>query len=94
MLLLHTTNIFELPIKEPVLIFTILVLSFFVVPLLFKRIKLPDIIGLILAVLPANGFNILERGEAINLFGTVGIIYILFMAGLEIDLKDFKRKPS
>lgn len=93
MLLLHTTNIFELPIKEPVLIFTILVLSFFVVPLLFKRIKLPDIIGLILAgvMLGPNGFNILERGEAINLFGTVGIIYILFMAGLEIDLKDFKR---
>ena len=85
MLLLHTTNIFELPIKEPVLFFTILVLSFFVVPLLFKRIKLPDIIGLILAgvMLGPNGFYILGRGEAINLFGTVGIIDILFTAGLE-----------
>ena len=93
MLLLHTANIFELPIKEPVLVFSLLVLVFLLVPLLFKRLKIPDIIGLILAgaVIGPNGFNLLERGEAISLFGTVGVIYIMFLAGLEIDLKEFKR---
>ncbi|QQS29738.1 MAG: cation:proton antiporter [Sphingobacteriales bacterium] len=93
MTIIHTANVYELPLKEPVLIFAVLVFSFLLVPLLFKRFKIPDIIGLILAgvILGPNGFNLLERSEAIRLFGTVGVIYILFMAGLEIDLKDFKR---
>ncbi|HRI26980.1 MAG TPA: cation:proton antiporter [Chitinophagales bacterium] len=93
MIFIHTTFTFELPFKEPVLVFTTLLLFFLLVPMLFNRLKIPDIIGLILAgaALGPNGFNILERGEAIKLLGTVGVIYIMFLAGLEIDLKEFKR---
>jgi Kef-type K+ transport system membrane component KefB len=83
----------SLPLTEPVLIFTLVLLIIFFVPLVLKRYNIPGIIGLILAgaIVGPNGFNILLRDSAIILFGTVGLLYIMFLAGLEIDLNDFKK---
>ena len=82
-----------LPFEEPVLIFTLVLLIILVVPIFLKRFNIPGIVGLIVAgvILGPNGFHILERDASIVLFGTVGLLYIMFQAGLEIDMIDFKK---
>jgi len=83
----------SVPYKDPVIIFTIVLLVIFFAPLLLKKINVPGIIGLILAgaILGPKGFYILENDSSIKLFGKVGLLYIMFLAGLEIDLKEFKK---
>ncbi|RDV14389.1 cation:proton antiporter [Pontibacter diazotrophicus] len=82
-----------LPFKDPVLIFTLVLLIILVAPIILNRIKVPGIVGMILAgvIVGPNGLNILQRDASIVLFGTVGILYIMFLAGLEIDMIDFKK---
>jgi Kef-type K+ transport system membrane component KefB len=84
------------PIKDPVLIFSLVLFIILLAPVILNRIKIPSIIGLILAgvAVGPNGFNILLRDEGIVLFGTVGLLYIMFLAGLEIDLNDFKKNRN
>jgi Kef-type K+ transport system membrane component KefB len=81
------------PITDPVIVFAIVMFVIFLAPQLLQRIKVPGIIGMILAgaALGPNGFYVLERSAAIELFGTVGLLYIMFQAGLEIDLNEFKK---
>lgn len=87
---------FSLPFHEPVLIFSLVLFIILFAHLVLKRIKVPSIIGIILAgvVVGPNGFNLLARDASIVLFGTVGILYIMFLAGLEIDLKDFRKNRN
>lgn len=82
----------ELPITNPVPIFTIVILIILFVPYIFNKLKMPSIIGLILAgvIIGPNGFNLLLRDSSIILFGTVGLLYIMFLAGLEIEIQEFK----
>jgi Kef-type K+ transport system membrane component KefB len=84
------------PITDPVLIFSLVLFIIFLAPVVLERLKIPSIIGLILAgvVVGPNGFNILLRDQSIVLFGTVGLLYIMFLAGLEIDMNDFKKNKS
>ncbi len=84
---------FSLPFKNPVIIFSLVLFIILFAPLLFNKIKVPHIIGLILAgvVIGPYGFNLLLRDSSIVLFGTVGLLYIMFTAGLEIDLEEFRR---
>jgi Kef-type K+ transport system membrane component KefB len=84
---------FSIPFKDPVLVFSLVLLIILFAPLIFKRLRLPGIIGLILAgvAVGPNGFGLLLRDGSIQLFGTVGLLYIMFMAGLEIDLNEFKK---
>jgi Kef-type K+ transport system membrane component KefB/mannitol/fructose-specific phosphotransferase system IIA component (Ntr-type)/nucleotide-binding universal stress UspA family protein len=74
-----------------VLVFTILILVILVAPLLAARLRMPDLVLLLAAgtVMGPNGLHVLERDTAITLFGSVGLIYIMFLAGLEIDLHRF-----
>lgn len=80
-----------LPITDPVLVFAIILFVILLAPLVLNKFRIPGIVGLILAgvVLGPHGLHILERDTAIILFGTVGVLYIMFLAGLEIDLYDF-----
>ena len=84
---------FELPIKEPVLIFGIAMIIFFIFPYLMKLLRIPGLIGPILAgvIIGPNGLGILERTQTIELLGTVGLLFIIFIAGLEMDLDGFKK---
>jgi len=84
---------FSLPLKNPVIIFSLVLFIILFVPILLKKIKVPHIIGLILAgvIIGPYAVNLLRRDSSIVLFGTVGLLYIMFMAGLEIDLKEFKK---
>lgn len=79
------------PLTDEVLVFTILILVILVAPLLAARLRMPDLVLLLAAgtVMGPNGLHILERSTAITLFGSVGLIYIMFLAGLEIDLHRF-----
>jgi Kef-type K+ transport system membrane component KefB/nucleotide-binding universal stress UspA family protein len=81
------------PIKDPVLIFAIVAGLILLSPILLGRWRLPGMIGLLLAgaILGPNALGILARDQSFVLFGTVGLLYIMFMAALEIDLAVFKR---
>ncbi|WP_306061051.1 cation:proton antiporter [Natronococcus wangiae] len=80
-----------MPVEDPVTIFALAMVIFLVAPLLLERHRLPGIIGIILvgAAIGPNAAGIIERGEAIVLLGEVGLIYLMFLAGVEIDLNRF-----
>lgn len=79
------------PISEPVIIFALAMIIFLVSPLLMKKIHLPGIVGPILAgvLIGPNGLNLLARDATIELLGTVGLLFIIFIAGLELDIEGF-----
>ena len=85
--------IFSLPVTDPTWIFLIVLVIILFAPILFGKLKIPHIIGMILAgmLIGEYGFNILERDSSFELFGRVGLFYIMFLAGLEMDLEDFKK---
>lgn len=82
-----------LPVTDYTLFFTIVILVILVAPLLAAKTKVPDLVLILLAgaALGPTGFGVLERNMAIRLFGEVGLIYIMFLAGLEIDLYQFSK---
>ena len=92
-MLLLSDLTFELPLKNPVIVFSLVLFLILFAPILFNKIKVPHIIGLILAgvIVGPYGANLLQRDASIVLFGTVGLLYIMFLAGLEIDLSEFKK---
>ncbi len=95
MILLADLN-FSLPWSNPVLIFSSILFIILFAPILLHKIRIPQIIGLIIAgaLIGPNGFNFLQRDSSVILFGTVGLLYIMFLAGLEIDLADFKKNSK
>lgn len=84
---------FSLPLTNPVIIFALVLFIILFAPIIFSKIKVPHIIGLIIAgvLVGPHGLNLLKRDTSIVLFGTVGLLYIMFLAGLEIDLAEFKK---
>lgn len=84
---------FSLPLKNPVIIFSLVLFIILFAPLLLNRLRIPHIIGLIVAgiIIGPYGLNLLLRDSSIVLFGTVGLIYIMFTAGLEIDMEEFRK---
>ena len=76
------------PLQQPVAIFLLVLLIILLGPLLFRRLKIPQIVGLIIAGIAVGpyGFNLLERDASFRIFGEVGILYIMFQAAVEIDM--------
>ncbi|HEY4650687.1 MAG TPA: cation:proton antiporter, partial [Pontibacter sp.] len=85
-----------LPFEDPVMIFMMVLLIILVAPMILNRLRIPGIVGLIIAgvLVGPNGLNLLMRDASIILFGTVGILYIMFLAGLEVDMIDFKKNKN
>ena len=83
----------KLPITDPTWIFLLVLLIILFAPILLNRLRIPHIIGMILAglVIGEHGFNILARDSSFELFGKVGLYYIMFLAGLEMNMSDFKQ---
>mgnify|MGYP002776989274 CR=1 FL=1 len=83
-------------IRDPVAVFLIIVAVMLIMPLLFERFRLPGIIGLILAgvAIGPHGFGLLERDRTMELLGTVGVIFLMFLGGLETSLDDLKRNAD
>ena len=80
------------PITDPTWIFLLVLLIILFAPILLNKLRIPHIIGMILAGLAIgeHGFNILARDSSFQLFGKVGLYYIMFLAGLEMNMGDFK----
>ena len=80
------------PITDPTWIFFLVLVIILFAPIIFERLHIPHIIGMILAgaVVGEHGFHILERDSSFELFGQVGLYYIMFLAGLEMNMEDFK----
>lgn len=90
-ILSNIKNFFHLPFEDPIMVFLLVLLIILFSPLLFRKIKLHYIIGLILAgvLVGPYGLNLLAYDRSFELLGEVGVLYIMFLAGLELDIKEF-----
>lgn len=82
-----------LPFEHPVLIVAVAMGIFLVAPAIAERFRAPGIIGIIIAgaIVGPNGLNLLARDQTIVLLGSVGLLYLIFVAGISIDLHRFQR---
>ncbi|MBF6628914.1 MAG: cation:proton antiporter [Proteiniphilum sp.] len=88
---------FTLPFTNPVLIFSILLLIVLLAPILLKRFNVPSIIGLIVAgvIVGPYGLNFIDHTQGgVEIFSTIGLLYIMFIVGLELDLGEFKQNRN
>lgn len=83
----------SLPVTEPVTFFALALAIILGVPALFERFRLPGLVGLILAgvAFGPHGLGLFERNHSVVLLATVGLLWVMFLAGLEIDLREFRR---
>ncbi len=91
--MLNTLNIGSPLVTDPTWIFFLVLMVILCAPLLLRRLRIPHVIGLILAgvILGQYGLNILERDNSFELFGKVGIYFIMFLAALELDMGSVMR---
>lgn len=88
---------FELPFENPILTFSILLFIILLSPILLRRIKIPSLIGLIISgvIIGPNGLQLISEANMktgfVNMFSKIGLLYIMFMAGLELDMQEFRR---
>lgn len=84
------------PLQQPVEIFLLVLLIILLGPLLFRRLKIPNIVGMIIAgmVVGPYGLNLLERDDSFRIFGEVGILYIMFLAAVEIDMYHLRKQSK
>ena len=81
------------PITDPTAIFFVVLCIILFAPIIMGKLRIPHIVGMVLAgvVIGQYGLNILQRDDSFELFGQVGIYYIMFLAGLEMDLENLKK---
>ena len=85
-----------LPVKNPVLILALTLLIILFAPLVLKRFRIPGIIGLIIAgvIIGPHTLHIIETSTSFDLFSKTGLLYIMFLAGLEIDMQEYKQNRT
>lgn len=85
-----------LPVKNPVLILALTLLIILFAPLVLKRFRIPGIIGLIIAgvMMGPHTLHIIETSTSFDLFSKTGLLYIMFLAGLEIDMQEYQQNRS
>jgi Kef-type K+ transport system membrane component KefB/mannitol/fructose-specific phosphotransferase system IIA component (Ntr-type) len=96
MAMLPLGDLFHPPFTDPVLIFALATVIFIVAPRIADRFRIPGIIGIIVSgiIVGPHGLRLLDRGPVIVLLGTVGLMYLMFLAGAEMDLHGFRRTRS
>ena len=84
------------PVTDPTWVFLGVLCIVLFAPLLFNKLRMPHIIGMILAglLIGPNGLNILERDSSFELFGKVGLYYIMFLASLEVNMQEMKQSRN
>ena len=92
MLLFAHINL-TLPLEDPILKFMLILVIILAAPLLLNKLKIPYLLGLIIAgaVIGPHGLNLVLRDSSIILSGTAGLLYIMFLSGLDMDMADFRR---
>ncbi|WP_214073210.1 cation:proton antiporter [Mucilaginibacter sp. dw_454] len=90
----HISQQFHIPFTNPVLIFTLILFIILLSPILMAKIRVPGIVGFIVAgiIIGPYGTNLLTKNAAVELFSTIGLLYIMFIAGVELDMAGFKAK--
>lgn len=85
-----------LPVRNPVLILALTLLIILSAPLILKRFRIPGIIGLIIAgvLIGPHTLHIIETSTSFDLFSKTGLLYIMFLAGLEIDMQEYRRNQA
>ncbi len=87
----------NLPLDNPLIDLILLIVVSLVIPPIFERLRLPGLVGLLIAgvILGDSGLKLLSpESETISLFSDVGKIYLMFVAGLEIDLAEFRKTKN
>ena len=81
------------PITDPTFVFFVVLMIILFAPIVMSKLRIPHIIGMVLAgiIIGQYGFHILERDNSFELFGRVGLYYIMFLAGLEMDMEGVKK---
>lgn len=84
------------PITNPSLIFLLVLVIILLAPIIMGKLRIPHIIGMVLAgvAIGQYGFNILVRDDSFELFGRVGLYYIMFLAALEMDVEGVKKNKG
>ena len=82
-----------LPLTDPVYVFCILLLMIGLAPLIAAKLRLPPLVVLILlgTVLGTNVLGILARDQQLQLLEKIGLLYIMLLAGMQMDLSNLKR---
>lgn len=82
----------QLPLQDPIITFALVLFVILLAPLVMGKLRIPGIIGLILAgvALGQHGLNVIESAS-IDLFAKAGLLYIMFLAGLELDMNEFRK---
>jgi len=89
-------NLPSLPFNEPVIVFTIIIFIILIAPIVFKKFRIPGIVGLIISgmVIGSHGMNLVASDESIKLLSTAGLLYLMFLAGLELNSRDLVRNRN
>ena len=84
------------PITDPTLIFLVVLVIILLAPIIMGKLRIPHIIGMVLAGVAVGkyGFNILVRDTSFELFGKVGLYYIMFLAALEMDIEGVRKNKA
>lgn len=84
---------FQTPFSNSVLIFSLILFIILLAPIVLNRFKIPGIIGLILSgmIIGPYGLFLIQKNSAVDLFSTIGLLYIMFIAGLELDMNEFNK---
>jgi Kef-type K+ transport system membrane component KefB/nucleotide-binding universal stress UspA family protein len=90
---LNIADHIELPVNDPVLVFAIILFIILISPVILKKFRVPGILGLIVSgiIIGPNGLNIISDNQSIDLFATIGILFLMFIAGLDLDQQQFSR---
>lgn len=81
----------HIPFEEPIVIITLVIFIILIGPVFFERVRIPSIVGLLIsgAIIGPNGVNLISPDLEFSLLGEMGLLYLMFLAGLEIDIIDF-----
>ena len=93
---LSTSINLTLPIEDPILKFLLILVIILAAPLILNKLKIPYLLGLIIAgaVIGPHGLNLVLRDSSIILSGTAGLLYIMFLSGLDMDMSDFRKNGT
>ncbi len=86
----------DFPITNPTLIFLVVMLIILIAPIAMGKLRIPHIIGMILAgvIIGPHGLGILAKDSSFDIFGNVGLYFIMLLAGLEMDMEDFRHNRT
>ncbi|MBN1929668.1 MAG: cation:proton antiporter [Chlorobiaceae bacterium] len=92
----HLLQEFHLPLTDPVLVFSLVLFIILLSPIVLKRFNIPGTVGLIISgvLIGPHALNLLEKSSAVELFSTIGLLYIMFIAGVELQVNELKRNRN